>query len=161
MRRTDVVGIVLVLLMVALDQCTKQLVESALALHESVPVVDSFFRLTYVRNTGAAFGLFSSAAPSLASVALTLFSLAAIVILTFLWIRARRASALYIAAIALILGGAVGNLVDRLLRGEVIDFIDLYWDGYHWPAFNLADSAITVGVFLFIIQMVFQKEQQR
>ena len=139
---------------VVLDQATKLLVDRLLALHESHQVVDGFLRLTYVRNRGAAFGILSDAELPYQSALFSLLSLAALsAIALYAW-RLPAQSRLPKTALALIIGGAVGNLVDRMRLGYVIDFVDAYVGPHHWPAFNVADSAITVGVCLLILDMV-------
>jgi signal peptidase II len=149
-------GAVMVGTIVALDQATKWLVDHGMALHQSIPVIPGFLSLTYVRNTGAAFGMLASPSPGLRSLFLLLFSGLAIGLILWLWIRERQGGALYRSALALVLGGALGNLIDRIRLGEVIDFVDVYWRNYHWPAFNVADSAITAGVALLLIHLLIQ-----
>jgi len=132
------------------DQMTKMVVERVMMLHETIPVT-SFFAFTYVRNTGAAFGVLA-AAPSAVRLplffAVTLLAAAALVSL----LRGVRAEHRWVAAaLGGVLGGAAGNLVCRVRYGEVIDFFDLHWGALHWPAFNVADAAITVGVALFLL----------
>jgi signal peptidase II len=134
----------------AADQATKAAVERTMALHETVPLLP-FFSLTHVRNSGAAFGLLA-AAP--AGVRLPLFfvvtALAAWALVAFL----RRTAAerrWLVGGLGGILGGALGNLVCRARYGAVVDFLDLHWAGWHWPAFNVADSAITVGVAIVLL----------
>ena len=137
------------LLVVALDQGSKQLAEATLQLHERVPLLP-FFNLTLAYNEGAAFSflgdqggwqrwLFTGLAIGVTGVLLV-------------WLhRLRARERLLAAALALIVGGAVGNLIDRVLWGHVIDFLDLYYRQWHWPAFNLADSAIVLGMGLFLL----------
>ena len=128
------------------DQWTKQIVRMDFTLHESRPVVDGFFNLTYIRNTGAAWGLFGGQ-----NAALILLSLVMLVMLVFF----RRSFLSRIwehnLALGLMLGGIVGNLFDRWRLGWVTDFLDFYWRGHHWPAFNIADAAICGGVVLYIL----------
>ena len=138
---------------VALDQVTKAVVAAGMTLHESIPLLP-FFALTYVRNTGAAFGVLG-AAPT--AVRLPLFlgvtMVAAAALVSFL----RRTPAdrrWLIGALGGILGGAVGNLICRVRFGEVIDFLDLHWGDLHWPMFNVADSAITVGAVIVLLTSV-------
>jgi signal peptidase II len=139
------------LAVVVLDQLTKAIVLARMELHESIPVVDGFFSLTYVRNTGAAFGIFAGYG---AAVRVPMLLAVAVVALgVLLWfVRTIPADRrLVIAACGGVLGGAVGNMIDRAAYGEVIDFLDLYVGAYHWPAFNVADSAITVGVVVLCL----------
>jgi signal peptidase II len=148
----------LLVAIVLLDQATKLLVDRTMSLHDSIPVIDNFFSLTYIRNTGAAFGIFADSHEFFRVTFLVAFSLAAI---GFILVMLRRlpASEKWLAvALAFILGGAVGNLIDRLIYGEVIDFLDFYWSGYHWPAFNVADSFITIGVLVMLFRLATTKD---
>jgi signal peptidase II len=137
-------------LALVLDQWSKQIVDGAMQLYQSIPVIP-FFNLTYVRNTGAAFSFLSQAGGwqrwFFAGLALTVS-----VVITVWLARLKKDETLLAVALALILGGAVGNLVDRLLYGYVIDFLDVYYRDWHWPAFNIADSAITLGVILMLVE---------
>jgi signal peptidase II len=136
-----IVGIIL-----ALDQATKALVSHTLALHESVPVIESFFHLTYERNTGAAFSLFAQTPAWFRQPFFLIMTSVAVVALILFLRQTEGTNRLLVVAIAAVLGGAVGNLVDRILYGEVTDFLLFHWHGYYWPAFNVADSCITLGV---------------
>jgi signal peptidase II len=139
-----VVGWLVVILF--LDQLTKVIVDRTIPLHESIPVIDGLFSLTYVRNTGAAFGIFAGSHEAFRLPFLILISVIAIGFIFVMLKRLHEREVGLTTALAFILGGAIGNLIDRVLHGEVIDFLDFYWSNYHWPAFNLADSFITVGV---------------
>jgi signal peptidase II len=145
------------LVILVLDRLTKWLVEERIALHDSISILPGFFRLTHVQNRGAAFGLFADS-PSEWKVAILVgFSLLALgVVSTLLW-RNSHTPSVTGAALALILGGAVGNLWDRVLSGHVVDFLDFYIDGHHWPAFNVADSAIVVGACLLVGEILFRQ----
>jgi signal peptidase II len=139
------VGLIVAIILV-LDQVTKVLISHTLALHESMPVLEPFFHLTYERNTGAAFSLFAQA-PAWFRQPFFLGATGVAIVALILFLRQTDgANRLMVVAIAAVLGGAVGNLIDRLLYGEVIDFLLLHWRGYYWPAFNVADSCITLGV---------------
>jgi signal peptidase II len=137
-----------------LDQLTKWVVDRMMPLHYSIPIIDGFFNLTYIRNTGAAFGIFAGSAAAFRLPFLILFSLLAIGFMIMMLRRLPDSEKGLITALALILGGALGNLIDRALYGEVIDFLDFYWGSYHWPAFNVADSCITIGVAITIFYMI-------
>lgn len=144
---------------VILDQATKLLVERAFRLGESVPILPGFFNLTYVRNPGAAFGLLAGAAAAFRGPFFIGISLLAVVLISYYHARYARGRPLAEVGLALILGGAVGNLIDRLFReGMVVDFLDFHLGGYHWPAFNVADSGITVGVGLLLLQMLRERK---
>jgi signal peptidase II len=137
-----------------LDQLTKWVVDRTMPLHDSIPIIDGFFNLTYIRNTGAAFGIFAGSAAAFRLPFLLLFSVLAIGFMIMMLRRLPDSEKGLITALALILGGALGNLIDRALYGEVIDFLDFYWASYHWPAFNVADSCITIGVAITIFYMI-------
>ena len=132
-----------------LDQLSKFYIDSAFHLHESLPVIENFFNLTYVRNPGAAFGILSDNAiriPFFISVSL----LASIGIIWYLR-KIDSSDRWQHFSLGLIFSGAVGNLIDRIRLGEVIDFLVAHWYQYHWPAFNIADSAICVGVVIMLL----------
>jgi signal peptidase II len=132
------------------DQLTKYIVDRTMPLHYSIPIIDSFFSLTYIRNTGAAFGIFSGSHEAFRLPFLIIVSLIAIGFIFTMLKRLRESETGLTIALAFILGGAIGNLIDRVIYGEVIDFLDVYWSNYHWPAFNLADSFITIGVCITV-----------
>ncbi len=140
--------VVLLAAILLLDQGTKLLVDHTIPLHHSIPVIEGWVDLTHVRNTGAAFGLLAGQRRALASYALIAFSLVAVVFVIHLLRRLAETDTGLILSLTFILAGALGNLADRLFYGEVIDFVDVYWNAYHWPAFNVADSFITVGAVL-------------
>ncbi|HEY7166160.1 MAG TPA: signal peptidase II [Candidatus Binatia bacterium] len=137
-----------------LDQLTKYVVDRTIPLHHSIPVIDDIFSLTYIRNTGAAFGMLAGSAAHFRLPFLVIFSLVAIGFIIVMVRRLPPGETGLITALAFILGGAIGNLIDRVVYGEVIDFLDFYWSTYHWPAFNLADSFITVGVLITVFYLI-------
>jgi signal peptidase II len=144
----SIVGIVLLL-----DQVTKYVVEARIRLHDVIIVIPGFFNLTHVRNKGAAFGILSSLPEVWRSaffIAVTIIAVAAIILL----IR-KTHERLPVYAFSLIAGGAVGNVIDRMRYGEVVDFIQWYVKSYYWPSFNVADSAISIGVALLVVEMLF------
>jgi signal peptidase II len=143
-----------VLTILVLDQLTKMIVDRTMSLHQSIPIIDGFFSLTYVRNTGAAFGIFSGSHEAFRLPFLILVSVLALGFVVVMLKRLRDEETGLITALSLIIGGAIGNLVDRVLYGEVIDFLDFYWSNYHWPAFNVADSCITVGVLITLYYLI-------
>lgn len=139
---------------VALDQVAKALVDRYLELHESRTIVEGLARLTYVRNRGAAFGILSDADLPYQSLLFSVVSILALgAIAVYAW-KLPIASRLPQTALALIMGGAVGNLLDRMRLGYVIDYVDVYWGRHHWPAFNVADSAISIGVALLVLDIL-------
>ncbi|MDP3878493.1 MAG: signal peptidase II [Methylobacter sp.] len=138
------------LLAIILDQVSKLAVAGSMQLYESIELMP-FFKLTYVHNTGAAFSFLSEAGGwqrwFFAGLALVISTVIAV------WLtRLKQHETLLAVALALILGGAIGNLIDRLAYGYVIDFLDVYYGTWHWPAFNIADSAITLGVALMLAE---------
>jgi signal peptidase II len=155
--KTRIVFIVLIVI-VCVDQATKMIVDRTLPLHQSIPVFESFFSLTYIRNTGAAFGLLAQSGEFFRRTFLIGFSLFAIGFIILMLRRLPESEKALTIALGFILSGAVGNLIDRLMYGEVIDFLDFYWSGYHWPAFNVADSFITIGVVIILYRLATTKD---
>lgn len=148
------------LAIVVVDQVTKVSVMESMRLHESIPVIANLFSITYIRNPGAAFGFLSSSSSSFRFVFFGVTSIFAVGLLAMIMVRMPKDDWMGRLSVAGILGGAVGNLLDRLRYGEVIDFLDFYINGYHWPAFNVADSAITVGVVFLILHFATEKEPE-
>ena len=142
---------------ILLDQLTKQQIMQTMRLHESIPIVPNLFSLTYIRNPGAAFGLLAGSSNAFRMVFFGLTSIFALGLLGTILLRMPEEDWVGRISVAGILGGAIGNLIDRLRFGEVIDFLDVYIENYHWPAFNVADSAITIGVIFLIIHFAFEK----
>ena len=141
----------------ALDRLSKWAISRRLSLHDSIPVIPGFFRIVHAENPGAAFGLFADSPTEWKAGLLILFSLIALVIVAaLLWKSSHRLTSTGIG-LALILGGAVGNLWDRLVSKHVVDFLLFYIGRYQWPAFNVADSAIVVGAGLLVFEIVFTK----
>lgn len=136
-----------------LDQISKLAVLFLMQPGESIPLLSDFVRITFVRNSGAAFGLLSGNSVAF----LLLMTTLAIVALLFLLLRSRRDDVRVSYYLILVLAGAVGNLLDRLRFGEVVDFIDIGWKNVRWPVFNLADSAVTVGVLLFLYHSLLRR----
>lgn len=146
------------LIVVLLDQISKLAIVYTLRLHESVPVISGFFDLVHVRNRGMAFGFMNHSGSAVGFYFLIPATLAAIILLLIWLLRLKKAQAPIALGLSLILGGAVGNLIDRIRFSEVIDFLDFYLGSYHWPAFNVADSAITVGTFWVAFFLVFRQQ---
>jgi signal peptidase II len=141
-------------IVIVLDQIVKAMVRSALELHDSVEVIPGFFNLTRVHNYGAAFGLMNAADFPFKTVVMSV--VAAVALSSLAWYGASLPPEQPLARVglALIVGGAAGNLIDRLNDGYVLDFFDFYWSGWHFWAFNVADAAITVGVSLMILDLL-------
>lgn len=144
----NILWLFLSIMIVAADQLSKFFIVSNMQLGDSIKIIDGFLYITHTRNTGAAWGIFGEHTEYLA-----IFSVVATIALIVLLLYIKRACGAF--SLALIIGGAVGNAIDRIRLGWVVDFIDAYIFGYDFPAFNVADSAITVGVFLLIIYMLF------
>ncbi len=157
-HKIKLIGLILTLILV-LDQGTKFIVDRTIPLHHSIPVIENLFNLTHIRNTGAAFGILAGKRGWVRSSFLLFFSLLAMGFIIVLLRRLPEKENTLTLALSFILGGAMGNLIDRLLYGEVIDFLDFYWSGYHWPAFNAADSFITIGVILTLFRLIQSKDK--
>jgi signal peptidase II len=142
-----------------LDQWTKGIITRTLEVHQSRTILNDLFDLTYVRNTGAAFGFFASVDSSMKAVLLNSVAVVVFLIVSAYALRSSHKSVRLQVGLALILGGAVGNLLDRVRFGYVVDFLDFAVSGHHWPAFNVADSAICIGVGLLFLDMLRNDEQ--
>ena len=147
--------VMLIILVIVLDQLSKLWIAGNFSLYESLPVLSGFFSLTYLTNTGAAFGLLAGHPTWWRQAFFISVALVAFVVIVFMYRRLRNDSTWYEVALAFIAGGAIGNLIDRVRLGSVIDFLDVYIGTRHWPAFNVADSAITVGVTIFLVMNIF------
>ena len=143
------------LAVILLDQLSKLVVANSIRYHESIPVIDGFFNLVHVRNRGMAFGLMNRSYTGFLFFLLVASTIAAIILIVYWLSRLKVDERRLGLGLSLILGGAIGNLIDRLRFKEVIDFLDFFIGAYHWPAFNLADSSITVGAIWVIINIFF------
>jgi len=150
-----------VLAVLALDQATKYLIATRLPLYETKPVISGFFNLVHIRNKGMAFGILNRPGMDWGSLLLLGATLGAVGLMIFWFYRLKSEERGIVFPLSLILGGAVGNLVDRIRLGEVIDFLDVYIGSYHWPAFNVADSAITVGTLWLAGSLLFHPAFKR
>ena len=146
--------------LIALDQITKMFVIHNMNLHESIPVIKGFFNFTYIRNPGAAFGIFATTNSAFRLIFFVGTSIFALGLLGTIFYRLHPADLWGQLTVSSIFGGAIGNLIDRLRYGEVIDFLDFQVNGYHWPAFNVADSAISVGVVSLLIIFALDKKKE-
>lgn len=153
-------GLIAVVIVV-LDQITKYLIDTRMLLHESIPVVQGFFNITYVKNPGAAFGFLADASQLFRAFFFIGITIAAIILIVYYIRKTKVRDLLVITPLSLIMGGAVGNLIDRVRFGEVIDFLDVYIGPHHWPAFNVADSAISVGAVLLIFEMMRKRKDEQ
>lgn len=155
--RARILHLLLAVAVIALDRWSKRLVAAHIALYTHIQIIPGFFRLTHTENTGAAFSLFADSPAHWKTQALIAFSLVAIVIVFVLLWQQKRPLTLSGIALSLILGGAAGNLWDRIASGRVIDFLLFYVKQYQYPVFNLADSSIVVGAILLVIEILFGK----
>jgi signal peptidase II len=156
------VGLIAFVVSLLLDVVTKYLVNENLTYADRVPVIEGFFYLTHVRNTGAAFGLFRDAPVVLRLTFFIGVSTIAIGIIIQFFRQLAPGDRLSALALGLILGGAVGNLLDRIRLGEVVDFLHfILWGGYRWPDFNLADSWIVIGVALLVLELIASEGEER
>ncbi len=146
--------VTLAVVVIVLDQVTKAMVRVRLALHESVEIIPGLLDFTHVHNTGAAFGFLNSVDIPMKPVLMTTIALAALVAIGLFAVRTGTDEPLTRIGLALVFGGATGNLIDRVTAGHVVDFVDVHWMGWHFWTFNVADSAITVGACLLILEMV-------
>ena len=146
---------------IAVDQITKSAVTSRFVLHESYPVINGFFNLVYVLNPGAAFGFLAEASETFRYVFFTGITVLAAGLIVYYLVKSGPRNLMLVTSLTLIFGGAVGNLFDRLRFGAVVDFLDFYVRGAHWPAFNVADSAITIGAILMIWEMILNRKSSQ
>ena len=146
-------------LVIILDQITKFLILKNLPLYHSITVIPGYFNITHILNPGGAFGFMAHQDSSLRKFLFLFLSSCAICFIFYFYKNTHRTHPFLASGFALILGGALGNLIDRIRFGKVVDFLDFYFRSCHWPAFNVADSAITVGVTIFIFHLLFKKMQ--
>jgi len=154
-RFSSIVAAILVL-----DQTTKIWIDRNFFLFESKEVFKGFFNITYIRNSGAAFGFLSDVDSIWVQVFFIAIAIVALITILFIVKGIEENDIWSLSAFASIFGGALGNFIDRVLRGEVIDFLDFYWGTYHWPFFNVADSCITIGILRFIVLHFFYEQPQ-
>ena len=146
---------------VVLDRATKWAIVQTITLDDAINIIPGLFRLTHLENTGAAFSLFADSTSPFRTMLLIAFSLGALAVVSFLLWKERAIFNAGTLALSLILGGAVGNLWDRLTDGKVTDFLDFYIGIHHWPPFNIADSAIVVGALLLLMRMLRTNQPRR
>lgn len=144
-------------LVILADQITKALILKHLPLHKSIQVIAGIFDITHILNPGGAFGLMANMSVVVRTVVFLFISSLAVGLILYFYIKTPSGFAFLAAGFALIFGGAIGNLIDRVRFGVVVDFLDFYIGKYHWPAFNIADSAITIGMGIFIFHLMFKK----
>lgn len=149
----------LAMLVFAVDRATKWLVESRVSFTDTFTVIPGFFDIVHSQNTGVAFGLFADATSPWRTAILVAISLAAIALVAAMLWGAPRMDRLSVTGLALVLGGAAGNVFDRIVWGRVTDFLEFYVGNLHWPTFNVADSAIVIGSGLLLMDLLRQKRQ--
>jgi signal peptidase II len=142
---------------ILLDQFTKGLILRYLPFNNTIPVIKGFFNITHIRNPGGAFGLMANLSPTLRSIIFLFVSSLAAGLIFYFYKKTPAKYSWLAAAFALIFGGAIGNLIDRIRFGMVIDFLDFYVGRLHWPAFNIADSAISIGIGIFLYHLMLKK----
>jgi signal peptidase II len=158
-NRARIAHLLFALIVVLVDRWSKHLAATRIALYAHIQIIPGFFRLTHTENTGAAFSLFAESPAHWRNALLISFTVIAMVIVCVLLWKQRRTLTTTGIALSLILGGAVGNLWDRLASGRVVDFLLFYIKRYEWPVFNLADSSIVIGASLLVIEVLFRKSQ--
>jgi signal peptidase II len=141
---------------VLLDQITKYVITKQMALHSSIEVIKGFLNIVHIRNNGIAFGLLRDTGDTIISNILLITNIIIILALILWALTLKKRERLLSFALSLIIGGAIGNLIDRITLGEVVDFLDFYLSNHHWPAFNIADSSITVGTILLAIKYLLE-----
>lgn len=139
------------------DQVTKYLIRINIALYDQIVVIENFFNLTHILNPGGAFGFLATGSPVLRKFVFLFLSAIVAIFVFWFYIKSARRFRFLSYGLALIFGGAVGNLIDRFAYGKVVDFLDFYIGTFHWPAFNIADSAINVGMGILIYNIIFNK----
>ena len=144
-----------------LDQWTKTIIVQKFRLYQGVEVIHGFFNIIHVRNTGGAFGIFGGERGGIGSILFVIVSLIAIGAIVFLFVKTKENEKALALSFSLILSGAIGNLIDRLQYGEVVDFLDFHLLAYHWPAFNVADSAICIGIGLMALEVLIKDRKRR
>jgi len=150
---------VLTPLLVVIDQWTKYVILKGFKLGESIPVISGLFNITYVRNTGAAFGILATAPPFIRIPFFVVIPVLAMVAIAYVFRKIPAESIRLSAALSCVVGGAVGNLIDRLTLGYVVDFLDFHWRyQHHFPAFNAADTVICIGVGVLVLDLLFHEE---
>ncbi len=157
--RTRLIHLFIAVLVIVVDRWTKHLAATRIAMYSHIQIIPGFFRLTHTENTGAAFSLFADSPAHWKTAALIGFSVVAMVIVLCLLWKQSQALTMTGVALSLILGGAAGNLWDRVVSGRVVDFLLVYVKQYQWPVFNLADSSIVVGAVLLVFEILFGRPE--
>ena len=142
---------------VALDQITKTIILNSLELYHSIKIIPGFFNITHIHNPGGAFGFLADQSASVRVIVFLFVSILALGFIFYFYRKTPETHKMLATGFALIFGGAIGNLIDRVRFGTVVDFLDVYIKNLHWPAFNIADSAITIGMGVFVYHVLARK----
>ena len=161
MKKPYPLFILLILIIFALDQISKLIVIHKLRLHESLTVIKGFFNIVHVRNRGMVFGIMNRPDVNLGFYILVVATIIAIILLIYWFIKLQESEWHLRLGLSLIIGGALGNLADRLRLREVVDFLDFFIGSYHWPAFNISDASLTVGTIWMAVSLLFFQKQDK
>jgi signal peptidase II len=142
---------------VLLDQLTKMVILKTMPLYYSISVIPGFFNITHIHNPGGAFGFLAGQSPDIRRMVFIVVSMLAMCLILYFYHTTPRSQPVLSTGFGMIFGGAAGNLADRIRFGSVVDFLDLYVGSYHWPAFNVADSSISIGMGIFVFHLLFRK----
>ncbi len=145
----------------AVDQITKHIIDSTLTLYSRIEVIPGFFNIIKAYNTGAAFSLFANRTSPISSLIFHLTTAVAVLIVIYLLFTTENDKKMKLIGLNMIIGGAMGNLFDRIVHGHVVDFLDFYIGKYHWPAFNVADSSIVIGTALLILALIREEREEQ
>lgn len=160
MKKNIIIFVLGAAAIVLLDQITKAAIVRNFLLHESLPVIDGFFNIVYVMNPGAAFGFLANMSETFRYLFFIGITVLVMTLIIYYILKIESQNRLYVLSLTLIFAGAVGNLIDRIRFGAVVDFLDLYIGTAHWPAFNVADSSITLGAVLIIWGMIKKRKEE-
>lgn len=144
-------------IIILLDQITKLIVLKTMPLFQTIPIFPGFFNLTHIHNPGGAFGFLSTQTSSLQRLLFLFVSSLAVGLIFYFYNKTPREQTWLSTAFSLVFGGAIGNLIDRVRLGKVVDFLDVYIGDLHWPAFNVADSAVSIGMVIFLFHVLFKR----
>jgi signal peptidase II len=160
LKKNIIIFILGAIAVVVLDQITKAAIVARFVIHESCPIIDGFFNLVYVMNPGAAFGFLANASETFRYVFFIGITVLVILLIIYYILKSKSQDMFTVVSLTLIFSGAVGNFIDRLRFGAVVDFLDFYVHSWHWPAFNVADSSISLGAVLMIWGMITQRKKE-
>lgn len=147
----------LIFFIIVLDQISKFIIRANFNLYEQIDIIRGFIKIVYVRNSGVVWGMLSNNQNHLVPVIISILSIAALLTVLYIFIKTSISCRLELISLSFIMGGAIGNILDRLILGYVVDFIDIYVKSYHWPTFNIADSFISIGIVLLLISVLRNK----